>query len=108
MEQTVEAPVEETPVPAPASAAPADPFALDETKLISLSPEQRAAVEPIIQEWKSKAQGEIDKNSKTYEEKYKPELEKAKALDSLVKEPQFVQWWQTMQRNAVAGQSAQA
>lgn len=74
-----------------------DVFALDEAKLASLSPEQRAALDPIFDDWKTRAKSEIEKTGKTYEEKYKPVSEKAQALDMLVKDQRFVQWWQGVQ-----------
>lgn len=77
-----------------------DPFNLDETKFASLTPEQRAALDPVLDEWKGRAKGEIEKTGKTYEEKYKPLEEKAQALDSLVKDPRFVQWWHNIQQAA--------
>jgi multidrug efflux pump subunit AcrB len=90
-----------TPEPAPAPVADAnDPFVLDEAKFASLSPEQRAAMEPVITEWKSKAKSEIEKTNKTWESKYKPTEEKARALDELVKDQRFVAWWQQMQQVA--------
>lgn len=97
----------ETPVADPvapdvssASAAP-DPFALDEAKFASLSPEQRAALDPVFDEWKTKAKAEIEKSGKTYEEKYRPHQEKAQALEELVRNPQFQQWWRNIQQGAV-------
>lgn len=80
--------------------APADPFALDETKFASLTPEQRAALDPVLDEWKTRAKSEIEKTGKTYQEKYRPAEEKAQALDALVKDQRFVQWWHSMQQAA--------
>jgi hypothetical protein len=105
-DQAVEEPVVTEPAPAAAPQAP-DPFALDEAKLISLTPEQRAALDPVISEWKSKATEEIEKTRKTSEEKYKPLEEKASALDNLVKDQRFVQWWNTMQQTATQGLNGQ-
>lgn len=100
MEQQVQdPPIVETPA---ATAAPSDPFTLDEAKFASLTPEQRAALDPVFEEWKTKAKTEMEKSSKTYEEKYKPHMEKAQALDQLVKDPRFVQWWNNV-ANAAAG-----
>jgi hypothetical protein len=98
MEETtvIEQPVAEAPAPA----APADPFSLDESKLAILTPEQRAQFEPVLNEWKTKAKQEIEKSGKTYEEKYKPHMEKATALDQLVRNPQFQQWWNSQQQMA--------
>jgi hypothetical protein len=94
------------PVVAPES-APVDPFSLDESKLVSLSPEQRAALDPVFEEWKTKAKSEIERSGKTYEEKYRPHQEKADALDQLVRDPRFVSWWQNMQQ-AAANKAPQA
>lgn len=94
----------------PVAAAPdqSDPFNLDESKLISLSPEQRAALDPVFQEWKTKAKAELEKSGKTYEEKYKPHLEKSQALDQLVQDPRFQQWWHGVTQAAVAQNPAGA
>lgn len=81
--------------------APADIFSLDEAKMASLSPEQRASLDPVFDEWKAKAKSEIEKNGKTYEQKYKPHLEKAEALDALVQDPRFKQWWNAVQNSAI-------
>ena len=98
----MDAPVAEAPVAEPvAEPVGSDPFSLDESKLASLSPEQRASIDPIIDEWKTKAKAEMDKAGKTYEEKYKPHQEKAQALDELVKDPRFQQWWRTIQGQAI-------
>ena len=97
-----EAPAETEAAPAAtASSAPADPFTLDEAKLASLSPEQRAALDPVFEEWKAKAKSELEKTGKTYEEKYKPHLEKAQALDELVKDSRFQQWWHGIQQASI-------
>lgn len=85
-----------------ATPSASDPFALDEARLASLSPEQRASLDPVFEEWKTKAKAEIEKTSKTYEEKYKPHQEKAQALDELVKDPRFQQWWKSVQQTAVS------
>jgi hypothetical protein len=94
METPVAEPVVEAPAPVePVAAAPSDPFTVDETRLASLSPEQRAALDPVFEEWKTRAKAEMEKSGKTYEEKYKPHMEKAQALDQLVKDPRFQTWW---------------
>lgn len=96
--EPVAAPIE--PAPAPV-VDPQDPFSVDETKFASFSPEQRAALSPVFDEWKTRAKGEIEKTGKTYEEKYKPLEEKAQALDHLVKDQRFIQWWHNLQQAAV-------
>lgn len=88
------------PVATPEPQAPSDPFALDEARLASLSPEQRAALDPVFEEWKTKAKGEIEKHGKTYEDKYKPDLEKSRALDELVKDQRFQGWWRSIQQQS--------
>jgi hypothetical protein len=101
MEQQTAEP-QAVPVETPATTAPVttDPFSLDEARLASLSPEQRAALDPVFDEWKTKAKAELEKSTKTYEEKYKPHVEKAQALDQLVKDPRFVTWWNGIQQAA--------
>src|ERR1700744_123328 len=81
--------------------APADDvFGVDESKFISLSPEQRAALDPVISEWKSKAKNEIERVSRSSEEKYAPVREKAEALERLTQDPRFVQWWSNVQQES--------
>lgn len=98
-----EAPVQEPVVQTPEPQAPApasDPFTLDETQVSGLSPQQRAALDPVMEQWRAKAKAEIEKTGKTYEEKYKPHQEKAQALDQLVKDPRFQSWWTSVQQGA--------
>lgn len=83
------------PVQVPASQ---DPFSLDENALASLSPEQRASLDPIFSTWKQKAMDEISKRESSVSERYKPLEEKATALDKLTKYGPFVQWWQEQQK----------
>lgn len=87
--------------------APQDPFSLEESSLASLSPEQRAALDPVFDNWKKKALDEISTKEKTYQEKYKPAEEKATALDNLVRDPRFQQWWTSLQTSAMQGQNQQ-
>jgi len=96
------------PEPVAAPVVPSDPFALDEARLASLSPEQRAALDPVFEEWKTKAKAEIEKTGKTYEEKYKPHQEKSQALDELVKDPRFQTWWRSVQQTAAVQNPAGA
>jgi hypothetical protein len=105
---TVAEPAATPEAPPPAVAAPADPFSLDESKLVSLSPEQRASLDPVLEEWKSRAKQEIEKSGKTYEEKYKPHLTKSEALDQLVQDPRFQQWWRSVQQTATQQNPANA
>lgn len=69
-----------------------DPFALDETKFASLSPEQRASLDPVLNEWKERARGEIEKTRTSY----KPYEEKAKSLDQLTQDPRFQNWYRSL------------
>lgn len=92
------------PVAEQVTQTPADPFSLSENDLVSLSPEQRAAVEPIIEGWKKKATDEISRRDADIG-KYKSYEEKATALDKLTQYQPFVQWWQ--QQQSVAQQGAQ-
>lgn len=80
-----------------------DPFSLDENSLASLSPEQRAGLNPIIDTWKKRATEEITKRESSASEKYRPMEEKAQALDKLTNYAPFVQWWQAQQRTAATG-----
>lgn len=75
-----------------------DPFALDETALISLSPEQRAGLDPIIDNWKKRANEEIGKRESSVSEKYRPLEEKASALDKLTAYAPFQNWWNEQQK----------
>ncbi len=103
VDATTDAPPAETPPAEPVvPAAEQDPFSLDEAKFASLTPEQRAALDPVLTEWKTKAKTELEKSGKTYQEKYKPVEEKAQALDSLVKDPRFVSWWNNLQQGIAA------
>ncbi len=95
------------PVEAPAPVDANDPFALDEAKFATLAPEQRAALDPLLNEWKTRARGEIEKTTKTWEEKYRPIEEKARALDELIKDQRFQGWWNTTVNNTGATQQTQ-
>jgi hypothetical protein len=83
-----------------------DPFSLDENSLISLSPEQRASLDPIITNWKKKASEEISRRDSEIE-KYRSYGDKASALDKLTKYQPFVQWWNQEQARA-QGQASTA
>lgn len=107
MDQTPVAEPVSPPVPDAPAPVQADPFSFDEEKFASLSPEQRASLDPVLSEWKTRASEEISKREKAMSEKYKPDVEKSTALMQLVGRPEFQQWWQGMQRQAMQGQSTQ-
>lgn len=102
VDQTTTTPVTEVTQPVSGATALADPFALDESRLASLSPEQRANLQPVFDDWKKKAQEQAEKTGKTVEEKYKPLTEKAAALDHLVKNQKFQEWWRAQQTAATS------
>ena len=92
--------VAEPQAPAPEAQAPVvvDPFSVDENAFASLSPEQKASIDPILNTWKQKAMEEITKRESTVSERYKPMEQKAEALEKLTKYQPFVQWWQEQQK----------
>lgn len=96
-----ETPAVEQPVVDAQAPTAVDPYAFDESKFASFSPEQRASLNPVFSEWKERAKQEVEKTRKSYEEKYKPELEKAQALGQLVQRPEFQQWWASQQQMAM-------
>ncbi len=93
----------QAPIETQAPPAPADPFSLDENSLASLTPEQRAGLDPIINSWRERANQEISKRESSAAEKYKPLEEKAQALEKLTNYAPFVQWWQQQQQAAAQG-----
>jgi hypothetical protein len=93
VEPPVQAPEPVAPVPAPVS-DPNDPFSVDEARLSTFAPEQRA----VLDEWKKKASETIEARGKTSEEKYKGHVEKATALDQLTRHPEFQKWWASQQK----------
>lgn len=110
MEATAEpaAPAATEPIAAPpAPVAPADPFALDEASVASLSPEQRASIDPILDNWRQKAKAEIERTSKSVEEKYTPLKEKAEALEKLTNWQPFQRFWHQTQQQMMQGQPQQ-
>lgn len=84
------------PAPAPVVSDPNDPFVVDEARLSTFAPEQRA----VLDEWKRKASETIETRGRTTEEKYKSHVEKASALDKLTQHPEFQKWWQSQQKVA--------
>lgn len=105
-EPPVQAPVS-APVVAPSAPAsdPNDPFSVDEARLATFAPEQRA----VLDEWKKKASEAIETRGKTEGEKYKAHVEKATALDQLTRHPEFQKWWASQQKGpAGAGETPAA
>lgn len=100
-QNTVVEPVVTAPEPTAQTSAPADPFAVDEARFASLSPEQRASINPVLSELRERAKGEIEKTRKTYEEKYQPQVQQAKALNELIQKPEFQKWWIAQQQTAM-------
>ncbi len=101
MEETATLPQEPIAPAEPQTPPPADPFALEESSLVSLTPEQRAGLDPIIDAWKKRANDEITKRESAVSEKYKPLEDKAKALEKLTSYQPFVQWWTSQQKDAL-------
>jgi hypothetical protein len=82
---------------APETAAPvdnADPFAVDESQFVSLTPEQRAALDPVMAKWKESAKSYAQKERESEGKKYTEHVKKAQALEKLVADPRFVKWYQ--------------
>jgi hypothetical protein len=71
-----------------------DPFALDESKFVSLAPEQRAALDPVLSEWKEKAKSYAQRERESEAKKYTEHVKRAQALEQLTKDPEFVKWYQ--------------
>jgi hypothetical protein len=89
----VSAPTEVS-VPEPiAPAADADPFAVDESQFVSLSPEQRAALDPVLSKFKESAKSYAQKEREAEGKKYTDHVKKAQALEKLVGDPRFVKWY---------------
>ena len=82
---------------APAETAPAstetDPFAVDESQFVSLTPEQRAALDPVLSKWKENAKSYAQKEREAEGKKYTDHVKRSAALENLVKDPQFVEWY---------------
>jgi len=96
-----ELPVQTEPDATSQTTAPADPFAVDETRFASLSPEQRASLDPVLSEWRERAKGEVEKTRKSTEEKFQQHVKQAEALNQLVQKPEFQKWWIAQQQAAM-------
>ena len=73
---------------------PSDPFAVDESQFVSLTPEQRAALDPVLNKWKETAKSYAQKEREAEGKKYTDHVKKAAALEKLVADPRFVKWYQ--------------
>lgn len=76
------------------AASEADPFAVDESQFVSLTPEQRAALDPVMAKWKESAKSYAQKEREAEGKKYTDHVKKAQALEKLVSDPRFVKWYQ--------------
>jgi hypothetical protein len=70
-----------------------DPFAVDESQFVSLTPEQRASLDPVLSKWKETAQARIKESIEKEKKQYEPHLQRSQALEKLVKDPRFVKWY---------------
>jgi hypothetical protein len=71
-----------------------DPFVVDESQFVSLTPEQRAALDPVLSKWKETAKTYAQKEREAEGKKYSDHVKKAQALEKLVSDPRFVKWYQ--------------
>lgn len=71
-----------------------DPFAVDESQFVSLTPEQRAALDPVMTKWKESAKSYAQKEREAEGKKYADHVKKAAALENLIADPRFVKWYQ--------------
>jgi hypothetical protein len=85
---------EEVKVPPDSGKGEEDPFALDESQFVSLAPEQRAALDPVLNGWKEKAKTYTKSQVESETKKYSEHVKRAQALESLTKDPEFVKWYQ--------------
>ena len=74
-----------------------DPFAVDESQFVSLSPEQRAALDPVLTKFKESAKSYAQKERDSESKKYTDHVKKSQALEKLVADPEFVKWYQGRQ-----------
>ena len=70
-----------------------DPFAVDESQFVSLSPEQRAALDPVLGKWKESAKTYAQKERESEAQKYTEHVKKAQALETLARNPKFIEWY---------------
>jgi hypothetical protein len=80
-----------------------DPFEVDESSFVSLTPEQRAALDPVLTKWKESAktytQTVAQKERAEEAKKYADHVKKAAALDRLITDQRFVKWYQETNGN---------
>lgn len=69
-----------------------DPFAVDENSFVSLTPEQRAALDPVMTKWKESAKTKFSEMEKE-RDGLKVHVPKAQALDKLVSDQRFIEWY---------------
>jgi len=93
-DDVVTEPVVEEPKETASTSTSVDPFAVDETAFVSLSPEQRAALDPVLSKWKDSAKSYAKSEREAEGKKYADHVKKAQALEKLVSEPRFVKWYQ--------------
>lgn len=102
METTLDAPKDETPVETPTADSPVqnqiDPFEVDESQFVSLTPEQRAALDPVLDKWKTTAKTTVEKAREAERKTFEPHVKKSQALENLIRDPEFVKWYQGRQR----------
>lgn len=70
-----------------------DPFAVDESQFVSLSPEQRAALDPVLTKFRESAKSYAQKERESEGKKYTEHVKKSQALEKLVSDPRFVKWY---------------
>ena len=78
---------------APQATGETDPFAVDESQFVSLTPEQRSALDPVLSKWKESAKTYAQKEREAERGKYSDHVKKAQALEKLVADPRFVKWY---------------
>lgn len=83
----------ETTTPTETQDTSADPFAVDESQFVSLTPEQRAALDPVLSKWKETAKTYAKTERESEGKKYSEHVKKAQALDRLVSDQKFVKWY---------------
>jgi hypothetical protein len=70
-----------------------DPFAVDESQFVSLSPEQRAALDPVMSKWKESANSYAQRARDEEGKKYQQHVKESEALRKLTADPRFIKWY---------------